>query len=353
MRCFNYINEEYTKSLLGNRFPLGIKRLCKLLNQYLNFLDDNGDTLPSELLYHNISKDRNRAISEFAKLDADMVVEVDNISKTLKVDLRDYRIHKEFARDLEEKRVVLHILITDANNTKWAIHLPLQSLMVGFGNPMEGYHCYGHGISFLNTDGTPQNDEIFYCGITKRGWLKRMTEHFREISNGSNKTFHRRWREYLGNSNVLLNSELVALNHSFEAAMHWEEWIVEKYLEQNKSLNMIPGGFAGLNAFSKQSSILKTKFDRSAVRGATSFLSFTNQSRQGMLNPMIKQLWLDDRYYAKVIGNRSNTISNADLIKIRSLGEEGYNVKYISENLNNLDMRRIRNVLTGKTYKRM
>lgn len=353
MGNMKYINEEYAKKLLGKRFPLGLKRVTRLLDQYLNFLDDSGDPLPGELLFHNISKDRNRSLSEFAKVDTDIVLELDNVHKKLNIDLRDYRINSELARDYEERRVVLHILVKDTNRTTWVIHLPLQSLMVGFGDPMEGYHCYGHGIAFLDESGNPQENEVYYCGITKRGWLTRMTEHFREIKGDSHKTFHKRWREYQGDSNVLLNSELIALNHSYQAAMDWEEWVVEKYMAQNKSLNMIPGGFAGLKSFSGHSRFSHAGRSSSAVSGQSSFLYFSNRSRKGVPNPMIEKLWLDDRYYKRVIGNRENTFSANELLVIREMATHGHDAKSIGNKLGILSLTRLKNILSGKTYKRM
>ncbi|GGG89893.1 hypothetical protein GCM10007415_25270 [Parapedobacter pyrenivorans] len=354
MGYIKYISEENVKKLLGRRFPLGLKRVINLLDQYLNHLDDNGDPLPGELLFHNISKKRNRDVSEFAKVDADMVLELNSLSKKLTIDLRDYRVHPQFARDYKERRVVLHILIKDVDKTTWAIHLPLQSLMVGFGDPMLGYHCYGHGISFLDDNGQPKEEnEVFYCGITKRGWLTRMTEHFRDIKGNSNKTFHKLWREYLGDTNVLLNSELIALNHSYEAAMGWEEWIVEKYMAKNRSLNMIPGGFAGRGAYSCQNKISDLAGENSIALGQSSFLYFANQSRHGIKNPMIEKLWQDDKYYAKVIGNRENTFSFNEVIKIRQMADKGYDAKQIGRHLGITALKRITNLLSGKTYKRM
>lgn len=353
MGQLKYISEEYAEKLLGKRFPMGLKRVTTLLDQFLNYLDDNGDSLPSQLLIHNISKGRNRSLSEFAKVDADMVIELDNVNKKLNIDLRDYRIHSELARVYEERRVVLHIICKDVYKTTWAIHLPLQSLMIGFGDPMDGYHCYGHGISFLDDKGNPQENEVFYCGITKRGWLTRMNEHFREIKGSSDKTFHRRWREYQGDSNVLLNSELVALNHSFDAAMNWEEWIVGKYMDQNKSLNMIPGGFAGLKSFSSQTKHSRSGIDNSVVRGQGSFFYFANQSRRGIPNPMIEKLWRDDSYYAKVIGNRDSTFSRDDLRKIRKMAHEGHQLDSIGQHFGIVNLKRIKNILEGKTYRRM
>jgi len=349
-----YISEENAKRLLGKRFPLGAKRLAKLLNQYLNVLDDNGDPLPRELLLHNISKARNRSINEFAKIDADMVLEVDDLSEKLTIDLRDYRVHTQFAREYEERRVVLHIFIKDVYKTTWAIHLPLQSLMIGFGNPMLGYHCYAHGISFLDDIGfSKEENEVFYCGITKRGWLKRMTEHFRDIKGNSNKKFHKLWRKYQGDGNILLNSELIVLNQSYEAAMAWEEWVVEKYMAKKKSMNMIPGGFAGLRLFSGQNTPLNSVEENSAFLGKPSFIFFSNPSPQGIKNPMIEKLWKDDKYYARVIGNRENTFSQLEIEKIRKMANEGLNAEHIAKQFGITSMNRVKNILTGKTYRRM
>jgi hypothetical protein len=354
MGYFKYISDENVKKLLGKRFPLGLKRVIKLLDQYLNVLDDNGDSLPGKLLSHNISKNRDRSISEFAKVDVDMVLELDDVSKKLTIDLRDYRVQTQFAREFEERRVVLHILIKDVYKTTWAIHLPLQSLMVGFGDPMLGYHCYSHGIAFLDKMGqVEEENEVFYCGITKRGWLTRMTEHFRDIRGNSSKTFHKLWREYLGDSNVLLNSELVALNHSYEGAMGWEEWVVEKYMAKSKSLNMIPGGFAGLRAFYSQNKLSYPVRGNSAVLGQSSFLYFSNESRHGVKNPMIEKLWQDDKYYAKVIGNRENTFSLNEVLMIRQMADKGHDVKHIGKHFGINAVKRIANLLSGKTYKRM
>src|SRR5207253_4047973 len=65
------------------------------------------------------------------------------------------------------------------------------------------YQCYSHSIGLQDPPATGTIEETYYCGITSRNWLKRMAEHFAEVRNGSNKTFHRAWRQYQGNANVL------------------------------------------------------------------------------------------------------------------------------------------------------
>ncbi|WP_138480529.1 hypothetical protein [Dyadobacter bucti] len=247
----NYINEKYVHNLIGNHYSLGIRHLIKLLEQLLSDLEVEGDPMPRQLLRHNLSGHRKRDLSEFAKVDVDVVIELDNASRKVSVDLRDYRKFTEFQRTFEERRVVLHIVNKHSEKTTWVIHLPLQAIMKGFGDPTEGYQCYSHAITMLDENGKVRGNEMFYCGITSRSWLTRMAEHFREINSGSNKLFHKQWREFQGNTSVMLNSELIALNHSYDAAMAWEEWIVDRYMSENCSLNMIPGGFKGLKYLHK------------------------------------------------------------------------------------------------------
>ena len=99
--------------------------------------------------------------------------------------------------------------------------------------------------------GEPKRDELIYCGITSRNWLVRMAEHFRDIEKGSKRLFHEKWREYSEGDQVILNSELIVVNQNYVSAMDWEEWIVDRYKKEKRSLNMIPGGFKGINTLHK------------------------------------------------------------------------------------------------------
>ncbi|WP_316845517.1 hypothetical protein [Pedobacter psychrodurus] len=246
-----FIEKDNVDILIGNNLPVETGRVAKFLDYYLISLAMNGDNLPNHLFEHNLYGKRDVARQEFAKVDADVVLEIDIKANKLYGDLRDYRKYKEFAREYDEQRVVVHIMITGVKKTNWVIHLPLQCLMKGFGDPLRGYQCYGHGITLFDERGEPKRDELFYCGITGRNWLVRMAEHFRDIEKGSKKLFHRKWREYRNADNVMLNSELIVLNQSHTGAMDWEEWIVERYKKEKRSLNMIPGGFKGAKMLHK------------------------------------------------------------------------------------------------------
>lgn len=117
---------------------------------------------------------------------------------------------------------MVHVQIDYPDRTQWAIHIPLQALMREFGDPEQGYQEYAHSIALLDPN-SHVTVEYSYCGITGWNWLERMGEHFREMRSGSNKAFHRAWREFQGRKEVLLNSELIVLNQTYEAAMAWEE----------------------------------------------------------------------------------------------------------------------------------
>lgn len=240
-----YINVRQVHQLVGPNYPKGAARLAESLDEYLCHLATSGERLPEILLAHNLSPDRNRSGCDLARVDADILLEFDVATGKQDLCLKDYRVNTEFARPVEEQRVVVHVWVRFPDRTQWAVHLPLQALMRGFGDPEQGYQGYAHTIALLDAEGLATSEHR-YCGITGRNWLERMGEHFREVRSGSNKTFHRAWREFQGRKDVLFNSELIVLNQSYEAAMAWEEWIVDRHRARGISLNMIAGGFKGL-----------------------------------------------------------------------------------------------------------
>jgi len=96
---------------------------------------------------------------------------------------------------------------------KRSVSLPLQALMVGWGDVAEGHQGYAHSIAFFVEEGVHVLEQWVYIGITSRNWLERMEEHLQEMRSGSNKRFHAAWRAYAGNSRLVLCSELIVLTH--------------------------------------------------------------------------------------------------------------------------------------------
>jgi hypothetical protein len=348
-----YIDLRAVHRLIGTNYPGGARALAQSLEEFLTHAIKSGDRFPEQLLAHNLSGKRNRSLAEMAKVDADMMFTFRVSDQHLNMELKDYRLHQQFARPESERRVVLHLLIQYPDQTQWTIQVPLQALMKGFGDPEEGYQCYSHGIALLNEDGKPKTDEMYYCGITSRNWLKRMAEHLAEMRSGSNKTFHRAWREYQGRADVLLNSELVTLNHSYECAMSWEEWIVDRFMVEKRSLNMLPGGFKGLQVLYKFGLLDRTDNVSIEERDRAAAEYVRKHPRAGTPNLLIAGLWEDDSYYSKVIEGRSNTLSRQQVQRIRELAALGWTEAKIAEDVKARNVAQVRGVLIGRTYSRM
>ena len=343
-----YINVRSVHRLIGANYPLGVNSLANSLERFLQQLASHGDYLPRKLLDHNLSGRRNREISEFAHVDADFRLDLDVESGKSDLALLDYRVQTEHARDENEKRVVFHINMKYPDKANWAIHLPLQALIKRFGDVEDGYMCYAHTVTLMDAKGIPTDgDGQVYCGITSRNWLERMNEHFREIRSGSNKLFHRAWREFQGRSDVMLSSELVALNHTYEGAMGWEEWIVKRYMESKTSLNMIPGGFLGLKELHKLGYLNRDRDISVTDRDKALFEYAKEHPRIGMPNLLIAGLWEDDEYYEKVIQSRDNTLSKEQVIQIRQLYEDGHHVDNIVKDVGAINIGQVRRVIAG------
>lgn len=216
-----------------------------LRDAHKNYAPEVG-TIPRQLLEHNFKIGRSRATSEMLSIDADVVFEYDAHSKKTDITFNAYFQNPGFERSSEQQRVVLHVLVTETDGVKRSVSLPLQALMVGWGDVAEGHQGYAHSIAFFVEEGVHVLEQWVYIGITSRNWLERMEEHLQEMRSGSNKRFHAAWRTYAGNSRVVLCSELIVLNHSFEGIMGWEEEQVDIHIAAGSSLNMIPGGFKGL-----------------------------------------------------------------------------------------------------------
>lgn len=125
-----YIDVRATHRLIGSNFPEGVPSLVKSLDEFLAHLVKQGEHFPEQLLAHNLSGKRNRAMCELARIDADLQFTYTSSQRHLDRTVKDYRIHKQYARIKEEQRVVLHLLIRYPNRTSWAIQVPLQALII-------------------------------------------------------------------------------------------------------------------------------------------------------------------------------------------------------------------------------
>ncbi len=106
-------------------------------------------------------------------------------------------------------------------------------------------HIFGHA-------GAYPNDGYFYVGITTRSWQKRWAEHRRAIAAGSPLKFHRVFLEETKAQRVTyVHHKIMAVTDDVEALYSAEEWLVQQHWDDQRRLNMIPGGKAGLRRLRK------------------------------------------------------------------------------------------------------
>lgn len=196
-------------------------------------------------------------------------------------------------------------------------------------------------------------DEVFYIGVTSRNWLVRMEEHFAEMRGGSNKRFHAAWRQYAGDANVTLSSELIVLNHSFQGVMDWEEGEVAKMMATGKSLNMIPGGFAGLRFLHEHRITDRTQLSLAERDKAIAEYARRVGVRAGVPNLFLAELWRNDEFYLKVLAGRSDVLTPGQVLSIRDLAANGRTPQQIFEVVGARNVEQVQRVLAGKTYTRI
>jgi hypothetical protein len=307
--------------------------------------------IPGQLLAHN-KQPRKLNLCEMAQIDADVVLTYDPTTRRSTTEWKAYFKYPKFVRPAGQQRVVLHIVVKEATGLTRSISVPLQVLMEGYGDVSEGHQGYAHSLTFMDRSGDILN-QVYYVGITSRNWLVRMEEHLAEVRAGSNKRFHAAWRAYAGDTNVMLGSELIVLNHSFKGIMDWEEEQVDAQMAAGKSLNMIPGGFKGLRFLHEHR--ITDRVEVSLAERDQAIAEYARRAgvRAGVPNLFLAELWRDDEFYLKVLAGRSDVLTPGQVLAIRDLAAKGRTPQQIFEAVGARNVEQVQRVLAGKTYTRV
>jgi len=256
----------------------------------------------------------------------------------------------------------LHTMLVYENGITWKTIVPLQFLLKGWGDANSGHQCYIHTIAHKleqidslekwQARRQADSDEYYYVGITGRNWLLRFSEHMGELRRGSRKKFHAAWRDSLGLRDVHFISSLMDINLTYEDAMNWEELHVDRVAYGPNGLNMIPGGFRGQRELHKLGLIGRLGIALEERDKALAEYVRRNP-RRGIPNPFVAELWKDDEFYLKNIGARAKTLSPDQVRKIRKLCANGRSVAEITEEVGALNETQVKNLIAGKTYRRI
>jgi hypothetical protein len=330
-----YLHKNNCKELLSSLFDFDNQ--IKEFDNYLEMVNSNNDEkgLIEKLIQKNKETQGKKSWTRLLTYDADIGFEYEVGLGRINYCLKPYYKYPDLSRSQKEQRVVAQFWQCYEDGTKWGYKMPMQCLLKNWGNAGKGYKCYVHSISNGLDVKSSDFKEIFYVGITKRNWLKRLDEHLYEMRSGSKKLFHKAWRDSLGAENIIYGSELMDINATYEIAMSWEEWFVDAFSLSPKGLNMIPGGLKGLKFLYEHR--LTDKIEISLEERERAIANYVRQNpRKGIPNPFIAALWEDDEYYLKIIGAREKTLSPSQVKRIRHLASLGWDIERIMEDVNAL-----------------
>lgn len=359
-----YLDESNCKALLPSE---EYKIVVYQLEEYLDNINNGGSGhagLIDELIQHN----KNSVGKLFRLLQRPNLIDI-GLSVILITGDSRVRTLNTSIPVIGNEPCKLHLEYNNENGTYWKIIIPLQYLLKGWGDANKGYQCYHHTIvekikpavisktSFGTTEKYPEQHDLAkvkqytYFGITGRNWLKRLSEHMREIRQGSNKNFHRAWREMFGMQDVLYTSTLVNVNYTYEQAMKWEEWAVDTNgtSASPSILNMIAGGFKGLQelhklGITKRANVTLKERDKAIE-------AYVNRyPRKGIPAPWMKEYWKDYENYKNYIKKRSDTLSDNQVRQIRALSKIGRTPEEIVDEIGARNVRQVKDIISGKYY---
>ena len=180
-----------------------------------------------------------------------------------------------------------------------------------------------------------------------------MAEHVSGINKGERKLFYNAWREFMDEDKVLYASELLMINEEFDDIMDWEEIIVDDLMAQGIALNVIPGGFKGIRELHKLG--LLAKKDKRNLDAREKAINAFQRShpRAGIPNILIRELWEDDTFAAKVICSHPDRLSIEQIQEIRRLAMWDIPIEKIFEKVKARNIEQVQRVLAGKTYSRI
>lgn len=228
--------------------------------------------------------------------------------------------------------------------------IPARLLLAPTHYPKKAYvlyqHIFGSGSSY-------PNDGYFYVGVTTRSWQKRWSEHKRAIQAGSPLLFHRKYREeQLGGRISYVHHKVMGVTDDIEKLYATEEYIVEGHWDDQRRLNMIPGGKSGLKYLRDHGLLSKSVIPMPDDRDRILSEWLIEHPRKGLPAPWVSEKWQDDNWAVAQICGREGRLSVEQVRAIRQLSDE-YSAEEIFERIGAKNVEQVQRVLAGKTYTRV
>jgi hypothetical protein len=207
-------------------------------------------------------------------------------------------------------------------------------------------HIFGHGGSY-------PNDGFFYVGVTTRSWQKRWSEHKRAINGGSLLLFHRKYREEKEKGRITyVNHKVMGITDDLEELYATEEFLVEGHWEDQRRLNMIPGGKSGLRYLRENGLLPQSVVPMPDERDRIVSEWFKEHPRRGLPAPWVTEKWRDNDWAVAQICGRDGRLSVEQVRAIRQLAKE-YSAEEIFSRIGANNVAQVQRVLDSKTYSRI
>lgn len=207
-------------------------------------------------------------------------------------------------------------------------------------------HIFGQGASY-------PIDGYFYVGVTKRNWQKRWAEHKRAINNDSPLLFHSKFREERQNGRVTyLHHKVMEITNDLEQLYKAEEFLVEGHWDDERRLNMIPGGKSGLRYMRENGMVKGSLVPQSDERDGIVSTWLKEHPRKGLPAPWIAEKWKDNNWAIAQICGRDDRLSVEQVRAIRKLAET-FTSEEICTRIGEKDVNKVNRVIKGKTYSRI
>lgn len=228
--------------------------------------------------------------------------------------------------------------------------IPAHFLLSSTHFPKRAYVLYQH---IFGNGGSYPNDGFFYVGVTTRSWQKRWSEHKRAINGESSLLFHRRYREEMQKGRITyVNHKVMDITDDLEKLYATEEFLVEGHWDDQRRLNMIPGGKSGLR-YLRENGLLEqyaVPMPDERERIISSWLK--EHPRKGLPAPWVAEKWRDNDWAIAQICGRDGRFSVEQIRAIRKLAEE-YSAEEIFMRIGANSVAQVERVLEGKTYSRV
>lgn len=208
-------------------------------------------------------------------------------------------------------------------------------------------HIFGAGHEY------PDNG-AFYVGITSRDWKRRWAEHRAAIARGSRLKFHETYaRRMTERQLTYVHHKVMGVFSTLEEVQDYEEAMVSGHWDDERLLNMIPGGKAGVRYLREHSMLRKAgdvtpKVVEKALEGW-----LRDNPRKGVPAPWVAKSWEDADYALRVICGPEGRLSLEQVLSIRSLAATGLSPELIAQQTGATSVQQVQRVLSGRTYSRV